>query len=92
MVAPLPVDLPPMAVVLPPATPVAHDEPDASQPVADPVDTPEAAEIAPRVAPAAPGDALVDRIRALTELYRAGMLDDEEFAAAKAVVLRDQPS
>lgn len=50
-----------------------------------PVPTPAPAPVQPH-APA--GDSFVDRIRELTELYRAGMLDDEEFAAAKAIVLR----
>ncbi len=42
------------------------------------------------------GDADVDsegfvgHIRELAELYRAGLLDDDEFAAAKAIVLRNQ--
>lgn len=82
----LPEDLPPTtSAAPPPPTPdpvvavVPDVEPDAV--AGDPMPYP--------AEPAPVGDSLVDRIRALTELYKAGMLDDDEFAAAKAVVLRD---
>lgn len=57
-------------------------------PAADPASAPEAT-IEP--VPAAEGDSFVERIRELAELYRTGALDDDEFAAAKAIVLRSTP-
>lgn len=59
----------------------------APEPATAPVDDAAAGASTPA---AVEGETFVDRIRALTELYRAGLLDDDEFAAAKAVVLRDQ--
>ncbi|MBX3284699.1 MAG: hypothetical protein KF703_05080 [Actinobacteria bacterium] len=93
VVAPLPIDLP--------TVPTPAPEPDVADPIDEPPPAPIEADPAAVVAgaalddppaPAAPtsGELLVERIRALTELYRSGMLDDEEFAAAKALVLRDQ--
>ena len=75
--APLPDDLPDN----PPQPPEAGDQPvpaDTETPAPDPLPP----------APAADGGSFVDQIRALTELYQTGMLDDDEFTAAKAIVLR----
>jgi hypothetical protein len=80
------VDLPPIPVRLPPPPPAIEPVPEEAPGPLDTADLPEAPTPA---APAAAGDHLVARIRELTDLYRAGALDDEEFAAAKALVLRD---
>lgn len=95
--APLPVDLPGDVLA---GAPVARDDPPEPDPVRTPVPTPGLVEAA--VGPDSPstdappgdsddagdGDGFVERIRELAELYRTGALDDEEFAAAKAIVLR----
>ena len=82
---PLPSDLPAERSTEPPPRPLAW--PREPEPLVAPLDPPAAL---PSTPAATEGETFVDRIRALTELYRDGMLDDDEFAAAKAVVLRDR--
>ena len=72
--APLPADLPPMTA--PPRLVPSLSDPG---PVTD--------RTAPDPAHDGP-ETFVDRLRTLTELYQAGSLDSDEFAAAKQALLR----
>jgi hypothetical protein len=61
---------------------VDPDSPSTDAPPGDAADAGDAGDAADE------SDTFVERIRELAELYRSGALDDEEFAAAKAIVLR----
>lgn len=58
----------------------------AQQPAAAP-EAPEAPEAPAAPAPAAGGDDVITQLKKLGELHQAGILDDAEFAAAKAKIL-----
>lgn len=82
--APLPLDLPDPI----PSGPVDPSDRAESFPTEPAPSEPQPVPEVPLATEAPDEGAFVQQIRELAELYRTGMLDAEEFAAAKALVLR----